>query len=845
MNSFWRVVLTSFLLCLAVFFPPPVEADGPLEVDNHSLTLVNSTRISRTVFDFTYRAAITNTSNGEASGVTATLTSLSPHMVVVDGSLSFGNIAAGAKAHSSDTFTIRQDRRFPFDPNALAWVATGSYLSEGFTNTFPLPGEDLKAYKLRLESYFAPLIAIRGERALAKDEGGQYNDYLRFLRIWEPKLYGNGKFEDHFQRESNYYQRGNQPIGGASSVVLEAGQPIVWQEVGPIAKPSGNVISRGVGPVEFITFYNPSPSRILAGSTAGGLFYSTNSGVTWTKTGTDTQTGRTGVGTAVFHTGDDRIWFAASAGNSGSNSPSWIGYTGGIFRTNDGGVSWSQIGSGIQLGGIWSRIFKLAINPTNADQLWAATAYGLFVTRNALALDPIWTPVPSLAGEYVFDFEIRPGNANWVYATVATWSNGNLSNWRYMYSKDDGVNWFPVPGQAASTAGALLLTIEVSPAKADNLYCLTVPSGGKDSKLHIYDFGSNTWKLVHGSANITHGGGRSFGVNPSNPNEIFLSDDTEGRRYTYLGTPSFITLNNTYSSGTFHPDIESLVPHPSIHNEVWMSHHGGVSVSIDNGLTWSDRSTGLGVAQPFRMATAASNPGYVSLGLFHDGTIGTTPPWSNFWAPRWTAFLPYACDGLRPLIDPTNPRYMWHSCVDGDWFHSSDFGATFSANGPQSPTWIVEAVLNHKDPKIQYRVTKDDNGFHTVRRTLDRGDNWTQIADFQVLYPTHDYIVWKVYAPETDGNYLLAHLMSRPKGSEWWTGSHLYRTKVADDQNPANVVLSWEELPVPVNSWIADVGFDPVNANIVYIANSSSSSNPSDLTGSSSFRVEIRFLAPT
>ena len=255
--------------------------------------------------------------------------------------------------------------------------------------------------------------------------------------------------------------------------------------------------------------------------------------------------------------------------------------------------------------------------------------------------------------------------------------------------------------------------------------------------------------------------GHAFGVSPRNPNEIFLSNDTEGRRYTYQGSPLYFEFESRYSSsGTYHPDIEALVPHPTNANEVWMSHHGGVSVSTDNGLTWADRSMGLGVAQPFRMATGASDPSSVALGLFHDGSIGTASPWHDFWSPTWNVFQSSFCDGLLSMIDPVNSQYMWHSCAGGNWYRSTNKGSTFSANGPNSPTWVVDAAFNRLDPRIQYRLSADScYRYPAVMRTFDHGGTWDQITDFQgLLYPA------------AKGSYTLLRRkpMATPCWSIWW-----------------------------------------------------------------------------
>lgn len=98
-----------------------------LTIDNNALILVGSpARVSRTIFDLTYRAKVTNSSTADMTGVGATLTSLSPNTVVIKGGLTFGDVPVGQTVISSDNFTIRQDRSFAFRPQDLVWQISGN-----------------------------------------------------------------------------------------------------------------------------------------------------------------------------------------------------------------------------------------------------------------------------------------------------------------------------------------------------------------------------------------------------------------------------------------------------------------------------------------------------------------------------------------------------------------------------------------------------------------------------------------------------------------------------------------------------------------------------------------------
>lgn len=66
---------------------------------------------------------------GQTLGVLAILNVNAPGVTVLDDRLDFGDIQSGVSASSKDTFTIRQDRLFTFNVNALLWNIQASNLS--------------------------------------------------------------------------------------------------------------------------------------------------------------------------------------------------------------------------------------------------------------------------------------------------------------------------------------------------------------------------------------------------------------------------------------------------------------------------------------------------------------------------------------------------------------------------------------------------------------------------------------------------------------------------------------------------------------------------------------------
>ena len=107
----------TFNLVLLVLFVSTASAD--LVIDQ-SYQLISKKRVGRTAYEYTYQVNISN--NGSAvQNVTASVTSSSPHTTIVDGDINFGDVVGGSTVTGADTFSFRQNRRYPFDPSALSW----------------------------------------------------------------------------------------------------------------------------------------------------------------------------------------------------------------------------------------------------------------------------------------------------------------------------------------------------------------------------------------------------------------------------------------------------------------------------------------------------------------------------------------------------------------------------------------------------------------------------------------------------------------------------------------------------------------------------------------------------
>ena len=97
-----------------------VQAAGDFEVTQ--LEKVGEQRVSRTVWDYTYRVHIRNNSSAAASNVQAVLASAPAGSTIIDGEVLAGSIDAGASVTPDDTITLRIERSIAFQSTGLTWT---------------------------------------------------------------------------------------------------------------------------------------------------------------------------------------------------------------------------------------------------------------------------------------------------------------------------------------------------------------------------------------------------------------------------------------------------------------------------------------------------------------------------------------------------------------------------------------------------------------------------------------------------------------------------------------------------------------------------------------------------
>lgn len=687
-------------------------------------------------------------------------------------------------------------------------------------------------------------------------EGGAYAHYQRFLKEWRPRLDARGNFDAYFENEKIY----NDYFRKSNASYCDSGND--WWEIGPLEPPSGTMTANngthmGAGAVHFVKIHPNSNNIMLTGSNTGGLFYSTNAGVTWENSGSDTQWDKSGCSDAVFNENAPSKWFAIS---NGWNNPV-IGWSGGVYRTTNSGGSWDKIGDGSNFG-VWSKALKILISPGAGDEGVFCTTDGLFKSSNMNASNVNWGPWidRKFPGKWVYDVALRPGTTSELYATVAnstvTVGQHDLgTDYEIWKSYDFGDNWTVVSGVPATFGPGIGLTIEFNEEQPDQFYvlnnrnfssCLTVGYGtcANGDELWKHDINSNDWILLDSDFDISHGGGNGFGLAQTAGTERIYASHVDRYRIHENGVTTLFNASNQ-NKYEYHVDIEDFVGHPTNEDEVWMACHGGVFKSTDKGQSWIARSTGLGVAEPMGFATSYTSPDYILLGLYHDGSALTQNGYFNNWVPSWE--LRGTGDGMDALIDNLDDNYMYLSWQNGSWQRSTNTGASFSGIPGVGGNWHSQGILNKVVPATLYRATGEPtNAFPSpgaVTRSFNRGTNNATVSDFTSLLGTSVYNVAFLFNGHNEENYLYAKLLL---GS----GHGLVVNKDINNPDVATTINSWINLPLPSLNSGADFTFNDLfvdldNPDIVYFAANSSIGSVGGQPTGSDMVIKADYTNPT
>src|SRR5258705_8534602 len=236
-----------------------------------------------------------------------------------------------------------------------------------------------------------------------------------------------------------------------------------FRSIGP-AFTSGRVIGFAVDP--------NNPARYFAAAASGGVWKTVNNGNTWTPV-FDTE-GSYSIGAIVL---DPKNPLTVWVGTGENNSQRSVSYGNGVYRSDDGGKTWKNVGLKAT-----EHIGRIAIDPKDSETvyvaaqgpLWGAGGdRGLYKTTDG---GKTWKKILSISDNTgVTDVVIDPQNPSTVYAAsyqrrrhMWTLINGGPESALYK-STDAGATWHKLKaGLPTTDLGRIALTI--SPVDSNVIY---------------------------------------------------------------------------------------------------------------------------------------------------------------------------------------------------------------------------------------------------------------------------------------------------------------------------------------------------------------------------------------
>ncbi len=478
-----------------------------------------------------------------------------------------------------------------------------------------------------------------------------------------------------------------------------------------------------------------SPGVFYFGAVGGGIWKSTDAGTVWSPVFDHEHVAS--IGALEVAPSNPRILYA---GTGETDIRSDIAFGRGVFRSDDAGEHWRNLG----LAGTF-HIGRIVIDPANPDIVLVAAlghAYapnperGVFRTSDG---GKTWQHVLDRGPDSgAVDLAMNPDDSRVLYAT--TWQARRTPWSQYapnqgpasalFKSTDSGSTWAPVTGAGLPLTPWGRSGIAVARGTHGRRVYLLLEAG-KESGLYRSDDAGRSWKRASADPRITS---RQwyFGfiaVDPHNPDIVYIPNVALMRSTN--GGATFTVLRGAPGGDDYH----SIWIDPADSNRMIIGTDQGVSISLNSGATWSTWYN-QPTAQLYHVSTDNQFP-YLVCGSQQDSGSVCVPSRSNH--PSITERDFTAVGGNEAgwtAPDPNDPNIVFGTDVYGTVtrFDRRTSQAqvvspwpvpTFSANISQRKyraPWTPPLLFSKADPQALYLGTQ------FLLKTVDGGLHWQAIS---------------------------------------------------------------------------------------------------------------------
>jgi photosystem II stability/assembly factor-like uncharacterized protein len=434
--------------------------------------------------------------------------------------------------------------------------------------------------------------------------------------------------------------------------------------------PTANLQWRATGPavaggrVTSVAGSSRDPNLYYLGAAGGGVWKSTDGGAAWEPVFDRENVGAIGA-VSIDPSNDNTVW----VGTGESNPRNDVSYGDGVYKSTDGGKTWTNVGLRAT-----KYISRILIDPTNpqhvvvgalGDVFADSSDRGAYVTFDG---GKTWSKTLDAGPRSgVSDLASSPRTPNVIFAGVWefqrrpwTFRSGGKRDGIYR-STDGGRTWKRLTGHGLPSGITGRIGLAVAPSDPNRVYALIE---SKHGILWRSEDGGTTWKLVSTNTLVDE---RPFyfthlQVDPSNPNHVYtastdLAESTDGGQ-TFKAIARDV-----------HSDFHAIWIAPNDPKRIIVGEDGGYGLTVDAGNTWTF-SANLPIGQFYRVGLGNDNP-YTICGGLQDNASYCGPSNSLDTAGNtnagWYAVV-YDDDGQWAIPDPRNPNIIWSDGQDGALF---------------------------------------------------------------------------------------------------------------------------------------------------------------------------------
>ena len=488
------------------------------------------------------------------------------------------------------------------------------------------------------------------------------------------------------------------------------------RSIGP-AFTSGRVVGFAVDPTNSTRYYVAVAS--------GGVWKTTNAGVTWTPI-FDNE-GSYSIGAIAI---DPKNPLTVWVGTGENNSQRSVSYGNGLYKSDDGGRTWRNVGLRTS-----EHIGRIAIDPKDSHivyvaaqgPLWGAGGErGLFKTTDG---GRTWKNVLNISENTgVTDVVIDPNDPNTLYCAsyqrrrhMWTLINGGPESALYK-STDAGATWNKLRA-GLPTVDLGRIGLAISPVDSNVIYATVEAADRRGGVFRSSDRGGSWERRNEMDATAMYYA--RIVADPKEVDRIYIMNvflmvsDDGGRTIRRLGERNK------------HVDNHDIWIEPSNTDHYLVGCDGGIYESFDRGATW-DFKQNLPVAQFYDVTADNSKPFYNVYGGTQDnfsfGGPARTRSASGITNADW--FVTAGGDGFRSQVDPEDPNTIYSESQNGGLVRSDKrTGERLSiqpqpGNGDDPLRWNWDApfiISPHSHTRIYFAADK-------LFRSDDRGDSWQVIS---------------------------------------------------------------------------------------------------------------------